>query len=458
MTETQYLFGTKSSATPGCELIIYSHNVEFRQRGDTSTVSYAAEFDRMTDFNMVVGVSVNTDNTIRIWSGRTKYDEGTLTYDTTTASAGMLAKLMAAGNGSGMVVNGTKLYNGIFLQKFIGNEEFLTLANRMRAAKNYPSTTGFGDAVVLCGQSNARQFGYRGASVAATTIAPFLPTKNVSYLNGATGASALLKINTTGSNYWVDPPTGTTGAAWDAFYRVLDGLYGSPLGYQWGQGEADSPDIGSDIAKRAEYKAGLLYVFNLMRSTFGIAPVFIQPIGRDPSTVSKPGYQAIREVQKELAAENSWIHVLPENFTEGDDGALHLDDQGYINYAPKVGRKIAKVLGGAVTGGVDGPAISSVSRSGTTVTVNITHDGATDFTPTTGIEGFVFLDNDTPISITSAVRTNANTITLTLASTPTGAQTLYYGYQGLYGVDHTKLVKDNAADPMPLRSAKFTIT
>jgi hypothetical protein len=89
--------------------------------------------------------------------------------------------------------------------------------------------------------------------------------------------------------------------------------------------------------------------------------------------------------------------------------------------------------------------------------VTIAHDGGTDFMPTTGIQGFVFLDNTTPITISAAVRTDATTVTLTLASAPTsGIETLYYGYAHLDSVDVTKLIVDNAGVKLALVSSKLT--
>ena len=48
-------------------------------------------------------------------------------------------------------------------------------------------------------------------------------------------------------------------------------------------------------------------------------------------------------------------------------------------------------------------------------------------------------------TITAAVRTNATTITLTLASAPTGVEEFYHGYRALYGVNPADLVVDNEA-------------
>lgn len=202
----------------------------------------------------------------------------------------------------------------------------------------------------------------------------------------------------------------------------------------WAQGEQDSSFIPGSTS-RPEYKAGLLSIFNNIRATYGDMPVVIQRIGRRTSVSSAGGIQAVREVQVELANENSWIHIGPDSYDLHLYDDVHLlDSPGYSEMGTRLGNRVMNVLGRSVPSAV-GPAIASASRSGTSVTVNLTHDSGTDFTPTTAIQGFRFFDDSSEIKITAAVRTNATSITLTLASTPSGVETLYYVYdngQDLY--------------------------
>ncbi|HRC26917.1 MAG TPA: hypothetical protein PKX87_05750, partial [Alphaproteobacteria bacterium] len=98
------------------------------------------------------------------------------------------------------------------------------------------------------------------------------------------------------------------------------------------------------------------------------------------------------------------------------------------------------------------------TRTGTTVSVTIAHDSGTDLTPSIGIEGFSFFDGTTPIAITSAVRTNATTLTLTLASAPvSGTRTLYYGYDAMVGLNTANVVRDNSPYALPLRAGKISL-
>ncbi|MGL6009425.1 MAG: hypothetical protein ACRC1D_08210, partial [Culicoidibacterales bacterium] len=103
------------------------------------------------------------------------------------------------------------------------------------------------------------------------------------------------------------------------------------------------------------------------------------------------------------------------------------------------------------------PVITGAVRSTVTVTVTLRHSKGTDFTPTTGISGFRYFNNSgTEITITAAVRTNATTITLTLASGVAG--TLYYIYGDALSDTAANYVKDNSENTMPLRSYVQAVT
>ncbi|MCB1592021.1 MAG: hypothetical protein KDI90_06170 [Alphaproteobacteria bacterium] len=246
-------------------------------------------------------------------------------------------------------------------------------------------------------------------------------------------------------------PSGTALARWKEIVGAYMEAGGQVKAIVWDQGEANQGDPVATL------KSGWLSIFNDLRSFLaarggsGNEPVIIIPIGR--RTDADQDYRTLRQAQTELAAENAWIHLAPEKWHQTlDADGIHLADVGYAANGPHVVRKALKVLGESVSGGVDGPVISNVVRTGTTVTVTLSHDAGTDFTPTSGIEGFAFLDDGVPIAITAAVRTNATTITLTLASAPAGVEEVYHGYRSMYGVNPANLVRDNEATyPKPLR-------
>ncbi len=311
-------------------------------------------------------------------------------------------------------------------------------------------------AVITAGQSNAAYL-YSFASAQYKTVldAYWTDTTNA-LINGATSGSTLLAAHAVDSNWWYDDVDLVYGSAWTNFANAVGAYNGVIRAVHWDQGENDQGDIASNPTKQAAYKAGLVTVFTAMRVLLGDVPIMIAPIGRRGDGATGTGYQVVREIQKQVASENAFVYLLPEKITEGDDSGAHLDATGYQNYAANAARKTLAVLGASITG-VDGPSVASATRAGKVITVALTHDTGTDFTPTSAIEGFKFLDNGSDIALSSVARKDASHITMTMASIPTsGTQALYYGYDRLTGVDETKLVKDNSANAMPLRTAKIT--
>ena len=193
-----------------------------------------------------------------------------------------------------------------------------------------------------------------------------------------------------------------------------------------------------------------------MRARFGNLQIIIQRIGRRTSFANTGGTQAVREVQQELIDAYSWCHEGPESYDQALFDSVHPDDAAYAVLGPRAARAVAAAMGDTVPGAL-GPRMTGAVRTGTSVTVTVAHDSGTDFTPASGLDGFSFFDGAAPISITAAVRTNATTITLTLASTPTGVETLYYGYDAMVELNTANVVRDNSALTLPLRAEKIVL-
>lgn len=230
--------------------------------------------------------------------------------------------------------------------------------------------------------------------------------------------------------------------------------------WTWNQGESNTGQT------KAYVKTGWQKIIDRFRTVLPSCPFFLEPKGRRTDGDSgNADYEQQQEIFEELIAENSDIYLLPNTkvlpmYDEtGVSDGVHISDAGMQEKAKWRARYIASLDGKTVSGAVTGSSISSVSRSGTSVTVTLTHPtGISDFTPTTGIEGFVFEDDGSEITISSAVRTNATTITLTLASTPSGAEVLKYCYGSGYGLDRTNLVRGNDTLQMPLQVYKGTVS
>ena len=285
------------------------------------------------------------------------------------------------------------------------------------------------------------------------------PNMQAIWISGSTGGSAVIRQNTTDPDkWWLDPLNNYAhGQAFDTFLATTANAGAKADIIVWAQGEQDSHSIGSSASERTAYKSALLRVFEDMRAVLGSVDIYIQFLGTRNGFTSTGGMQAVREVQKELIVENSWIYFGAEAYdVDLDVDEIHYTDQAYIDLATRIGRKIAKDRGANIIGAI-GSSIASAIRTGTSITVNITHDGGTGLNLTSGIEGFHFFDDGVEISITSATSDGIDTVTLQLASTPTGTETLYYIYDDEYPLDKTKILRDNAEIPMPLQTSVLTL-
>lgn len=339
----------------------------------------------------------------------------------------------------------------IYIGKIAGDN--VDLGSRMYGPNDI-QIIGGGQSLMVGHFDTQESSGDDGHASFRSTLGQIDADRAIVWANGATGASAASKT-TQASNYWWDLATNSRGDAFEAFYTSVADAGLQPDAILWSQGEQDSLQIGL-ATSRAEYKAALLAIFTDMRNSFGDIPVFIQKIGRRSSFANIGGMQAVREVQQELIDENTWCHFGAESFDQDLYDATHIDDTGYT----VVGQRLANTVAGYYAESVEstqGPRIADAVLDGTTVTVTITHDGGDDFTPTSNIEGFYVVDSGGAMTIGSAIRTNANTITLTLTATPSGTTTMYYIYDAGLGVNTANLVQDNASFAMPLQAAKFVI-
>lgn len=308
------------------------------------------------------------------------------------------------------------------------------------------------------GQSNmARKFldSQQGQIAIEGELENFWSTSTIT--NGATSGSAVCEANGTASNHWLNSDFLTFGAAMDTWKASVADIDIKLI--IWNQGEADGPDLltvgtaGSlDASEKEGYKTALLRVFAEMHNTLGtIIPVVIEPIGRR-GTGTYVGWQYVREVQIELAKEYWWITLSAPIVELAMVDDFHRTFAAYTDEGERSGRVAAWFMGRGVTGGLFGAEISNVSRSGTAVTLTVSHEDGADFVPTTGIEGMAFEDDGVEIAITAAVRTNATTITLTLNSAPTGVEKFYNHYRTLDAVTQSNIVVDDATEALPFQA------
>jgi len=212
-------------------------------------------------------------------------------------------------------------------------------------------------------------------------------------------------------------------------------------GFVWIQGEQDAADAG---VTEAEYEGSLNALLGFVRADVSDAslPVVIAYLGRYTGATDA-NVQAINNAQQNVVASDANAYGVMTHDIAYD--GVHYDD--HKDVAARVVEAMLYAKGSASY--YEGPTITGATKiSSTVIDVNITHESGTDFTPTSAITGFSVLDDATPATISSAVRQDATTIRLTLASALTGTATVRY----LYGASPTitSLVKDNTANTLPL--------
>lgn len=283
-----------------------------------------------------------------------------------------------------------------------------------------------------------------------------MPEQAVAFIDGSTGGSAACKT-TDGTLYWWDNAGQSAGPCLTTFHINMATAGVKPTLILWAQGEADSHQIGI-LTTRTQYKTALIAIFENMRAAHGDIPVFIQRIGRRTAFTNTGGVQVVREVQQEIIDAYSWCYDAAEIFDLPLFDQVHLTDAGFAIAATRNAQAILTSKGALPSGG-RGPVMTGATRSGTTITVTLSHDAGTDFTPTSGIDGFKFFDSATAIGITATTRMNATTVQVTLASAPTsGNKTLYYGYDDMPSLNTSNILKDNDIMSLPLRTGFMAIS
>ena len=451
------------SSNPSIGLRLWQDDNElgFRLRSNTGAGATVGDYHHFIESGTIktLGLTwdLETNTYLMISNGQVR--EGSIdAADWTSTFEGFTRLYVGSRNG------GQDPFNGTVHEAEVGSA-FLS-ARQLSARMGYGSTIN----LLTGGQSlmyhmydsieAGRPVGFREFS----RVASPLLNKEIVTINGATSGSALLKEHTTDpEKWWYDRETGDFGGAFYAWVDAYNALGVKPDYMPWSQGQADSHYL-------APYKAGrevtgemlqsyYLTVFNEMRRlTNNNLQVLIHLIARrETGFTNTGGLQDVRQAQLNLAQEHDWIHIAACEYDQTLHDGIHLNDAGYITVAARTARKIAQLEGASVSGSVDGMTCDNAVLNGTQVTVNLNHDGGTDITPSTGILGFKCFDGDfvngTEIAITSAVRSAADQVTLTLASAPTGAAVLYYGFDAMSNITNaniSSIIRDNSPQALPL--------
>lgn len=315
--------------------------------------------------------------------------------------------------------------------------------------------------IALSGQSNAGSLGgstesgsTAGIEATVAALESYYPNKAINWYKGTDGGSGSDET-TNADEYWWHTANNIRGT------ELQDFLEGSYARHDFIYHDLVATDANSEITQE-EYNAIQLKIFREMWCVSPQAKIILRSAARRTSFSNAGGYQVIRDAQKALAASDARINRYMELYAFTLHDTVHVDDDDLPLEGDLLADAVADIKGYPISSGIRGASISSAVLSGDTVTVTISHESGTGFTPTSGIQGFKCFDDGVEVAITTAVGDGINAITLTLESSPSGVVVLYYGYDAMTELNNSGaivsgIVRDNSARTLPLQTAKITL-
>jgi len=218
------------------------------------------------------------------------------------------------------------------------------------------------------------------------------------------------------------------------------------------QGEADTNDHRTEAQYEADFAT---MIGNYREDLYTTIPIFICQLGTidlEGNTRTDADVVAVRNAQHDLDNSVSiFMSATAMDQPRLDD--VHYTCQGLDVIGGRVAQAIKYYLGAAWY--YRGPAITSAffaDGNRNTVDIQIGHWGGNDITPVSGITGFSLLSNESPVTVTSAIRMSADRIRLTLASPIPEGATVKLRYLWGSDPDISALVKDNSSLALPLEN------
>lgn len=296
---------------------------------------------------------------------------------------------------------------------------------------------GVGALYCFAGQSNAQQMFSIGSGTASSTTAKLngsgwaanTGAGAIAFANAMTSAlgvpvgvidagvsgASLTTEGSRGFGIWLE----TGGAPYTTWQARVTAAGGKLEALLWLQGEADA----FQAVAGATYTAGLATMLSRMRTYLSQAslPVFLTPLPRTShADADDAAWNTINDciiaagTSTEIVAADTWDLPLADT--------VHYSDIGYSTLAGRIALSVRKFGGAALES--RGPFVASATYAGSTITVNLTHRGGTDFTPTSGITGLRFVANGSVITPTSVVRSSATQVTATFSAPVVGPATV----------------------------------
>lgn len=196
----------------------------------------------------------------------------------------------------------------------------------------------------------------------------------------------------------------------------------------WAQGESDAVTGMSEATYQSRLTDFVAYVRANSSFRDATKPVIISYLQRvDDVGVTDVNVEAIRKAQRTVISGGSNLYGLTMSDLTMRSGQWHFTAASYTKHGQRFAQAILYILGNETY--YQGPQITKYLKlSSTVIEATLAHTAGTDFTPTSGIQGFEILDAGTPVTISSAVRKSATEITFTLSSALVGAESIRYMY------------------------------
>jgi hypothetical protein len=220
------------------------------------------------------------------------------------------------------------------------------------------------------------------------------------------------------------------------------------------QGETDA----TNATPGPQYQAALEILADRYREDLGAVPLFMCQLGRSTTPVDTKNrtdatMQSIRVAQHD-SDEPPRVYLAATAIDLDVDSTDHYTKATHDTLGQRIAAAIAHHydLPGAPAA-YRGPEIASVSYADTSkssIDVHLTHRGGADFTPASGINGFVVLDGGAPVNISSVTRKDAATINITLDAPIIGSGAVRYLYGKLPFKTLSGTVHDDSTLELPL--------
>jgi len=427
-----------------------------------------------------------------------------------TAVAAIEAQVVGFDNGSSVIVPWTAVAFSPDAGTYAGNlvvpqggwyrlvVRALDAARTERARATGTHPFGVGMNILCIGQSNMVGYGGPTTTTAVELTGLFSNDRVWKHLadpydsggdpddadyDAGVGASMIPSLANTLAGFFPGLPIGIVPAAKGS--SPLDCPVGAPLcwGYRNASNPADTTTLyGNSLAKArqaggvelivmhqgetdatnatsgAQYASDLQSLAQKYRADLGNLPLFIFQLGRSTTAISDKNrtdqtMQPIRVAQHDADGPPS-LYLAATAIDVPVDSTDHYTKAAYDTLGQRLAAAIAfHFHAPGAPPAYRGPEIASVSYADATKTsidVHLRHRGGTDFTPSTGIGGFVVLDSGTSVTLSSVTRKDAATISIVLGAPLAGVGSVRYLYGKLPIMMLPNPVHDNSALALPL--------